>query len=63
MAMKSEWRVSHTYAGGKMFRQVYRLRDVDEVDHGGNREYYGRVYATDEEAQAVADALNKAEKE
>ena len=38
MAMKSEWRVSHTYAGGKMFRQVYRLRDVDEVDHSGNGE-------------------------
>lgn len=37
--MKSEWRVTSNYIGGEWFYGVYRLRDLDEIDHSGNREY------------------------
>lgn len=37
--MKSEWRVTCNYIGGELFYGVYRLRDLDEIDHSGNREY------------------------
>ena len=37
--MKSEWRVTCNYIGGERFYDVYRLRDLDEIDHSGNREY------------------------
>lgn len=37
--MKSEWRVTCNYIGGERFYGVYRLRDLDEIDHSGNREY------------------------
>ena len=36
--MKGEWRISSTYAGGKYYYQVFRLRDVKAIDHAGNRE-------------------------
>jgi hypothetical protein len=56
--MKGKWKVSHNYAGGETFIQVYRLRDVQKVDHSGNREYASIIFETDEEAQAFADYLN-----
>lgn len=37
--MKSEWRVSCNYLCGGLVYNVYRLRDLDEIDHSGNREY------------------------
>ena len=37
--MKSEWRVSCNYICGGLVYNVYRLRDLDEIDHSGNREY------------------------
>jgi hypothetical protein len=36
--MKSEWRVSCNYLCGGLVYNVYRLRDLDEIDHSGNRE-------------------------
>lgn len=37
--MKSEWRVTcNDVCRGPVYN-VYRLRDLDEIDHSGNREY------------------------
>ena len=55
--MTSEWMVSHTWIGGCCFHQVYRIKDLNEVNHAGNRETYG-TYDTDEEAQRIAAELN-----
>lgn len=52
------WRVMHNYAGGETFIRVYRVRNTAEVVHAGNVEFYPGTFATDEEAQAVADRLN-----
>ena len=57
--MKSEWRVAHIYAGGYSDYQVYRLRDVNAVDHSGNREYRGGCFDHKEDAESYADELNR----
>ena len=57
--MKSEWRVTSNLIAGEKYYSCYRLKDVDAVDHSGNREELGKWYDTKEEAQAVADELNK----
>lgn len=59
--MKSEYMVSTTYAGGAKFYQVYRLRDVDKIDHSGNREVIG-TFDSEEIAQEFADYKNRTEK-
>lgn len=41
--------------------QVYRIRDINGIDHGGNREYADGLYETKEEAQERADQLNAEE--
>ena len=43
-----------------MLYAVYRIRDVDEVDHSGNREYWrGGWIESREEAQRYADKMNQ----
>lgn len=59
--MKGKWKVSHTYAGGTMYIQVYRLKDLNQIDHAGNRETVPRIFDTDEEAEAYARQLNEKE--
>ena len=39
--MKSEWRVSKNPVGGRYCYQVYRLYDIQKIDHSGNRAVYG----------------------
>ena len=57
--MMSEWRVTSNLIAGEKYYSCYRLKDVDAVDHSGNREDVGKWYDTKEDAQAVADELNK----
>lgn len=57
---QSEWRVSTNPIAGKTFYQVYRIRDLSEPDHSGNRETRG-CYETEEEAERLAAALNAEE--
>ena len=59
--MQGEWKVSSNFLNGKQMFTVYRLRNVDEVDHSGNREYYGGYTDSKEEAQELADYLNSKE--
>ncbi len=54
----SEWRVAKNVIGGDYMYAAYRIRDVNEVDHSGNREYAGTWTDNREAAQAVADGLN-----
>ena len=54
----SEWKVSRNYIGGMKLYQVYRLLDVNGVDHAGNREYKPGLFDSEAVAQQVADALN-----
>lgn len=54
----SKWKVSSNYIDGEKMYSVYRLRDVNEVDHSGNREYAGGWTSSREEAQKVADKMN-----
>lgn len=61
--MQSEWKVTSNYVpGAGKYYQAYRLRDKDDIDHSGNREYSGDVFADKAAAQAYADSLNGKEK-
>ncbi len=56
--MKSEWRRTYNPMAG---HRAYRLRDINEVDHSGNREFYGE-YSDDEDAvEEIVRKLNDGE--
>lgn len=57
----SEWKVSSNYIDGKYVYQVYRLLDVYDVDHAGNREYKPGLFDCEYCAQKAADVLNRLE--
>lgn len=57
----SEWRVSSNPVAGKTFYQVYRIRDIDAVDHSGNRETRGGLYESRIDAEKLAATLNAEE--
>lgn len=42
-----------------MWYAVYRIRDIDEVDHSGNRQYYGGYIEEKSEAEELARLLNE----
>lgn len=54
----SRWKVTSNLIGGDKMYAVYRLRDINAVDHSGNREYAGGWTSNREGAQIVADQLN-----
>jgi hypothetical protein len=56
-----KWKVTYQYIGNKKMYAVYRLRDVNAVDHSGNREYAGGWTENREAAEVVADQLNEKE--
>lgn len=57
--MKSEWKVTSQYFENMKKFAVYRIRDTNEPDHGGNREYATDYIDDRQEAQEIADRLNK----
>lgn len=56
--MKGKWRVTSNPIDGKTLYRVYRLRNVAEVDHSGNREYAGEYVTDRDQAASAADQLN-----
>ena len=56
--MTSPWKVTSNPIGDRIMYAVYRLIDVNEVDHSGNREYAGGFMADRAATQALADQLN-----
>lgn len=59
--MKSKWRVACNPIGNENLYIVYRLKDVNEVNHSGNHEYATDYMTSKQEAQAIADELNSEE--
>ena len=59
--MKSEWKVTSNIIGGEKMYAVYRLKDINAVDHNGNREYAGGYTANRDKCVAIAAALNMEE--
>lgn len=63
--MKSEWRVTTNYIatdeGRVPMYGVYRLRDMDAVDHSGNREMAGKWYEDRKQAEELARMMNEEE--
>lgn len=57
----SEWRISTNPIAGKKFYQVYRIIDVTEVEHSGNRETRGGLYESRIDAEKLAATLNEEE--
>ena len=55
----SEWRVSSNPIAGRTFYGVYRVRDINDIDHIGNRETCGCWYYTMGEAERFAEMLNE----
>lgn len=60
--MMSEWRVTTNYIqtdeGRVPMYGVYRLRNVDETDHSGNREMLDRWFEERELAEVYAQTMN-----
>ena len=60
--MRSEWKVTSNIIGDSMRYAVYRIRDINEVDHSGNREFAGDYIEDKQTAMLIAEELNKKEK-
>lgn len=59
--MKSSWRVMERQVAGRVFYQAYRLLDLCADNTAKNRETWGGYQATKEEAERLAEFLNKGE--
>ena len=55
----SEWRVTSQYINDVKHYSVYRLRNVNAVDHRGNREFHGGWTTDKAAAEATARKLNE----
>ena len=59
--MKGKWKVTSQRINGEKLFAVYRLRNVDELDHSGNREYASGYMDDKEKAEKWANELNGSE--
>lgn len=57
--MKSKWKVTSNFVGDSKQYAVYRLLDTSKVDHSGNREYATGYMVNKEEAEAIAERMNR----
>lgn len=58
-ATENPWKVTSNPVGDKYIYGVYRFIDPNEVDHSGNREFYGEYLTDKQEAIALAEKLNE----
>lgn len=56
--MKSEWKVTSQVLMDVRKYAVYRVRNVDEVEHSGNMEYATDYMEDRAEAERIAFGLN-----
>lgn len=61
--MKSEWRVTSNMINGERMYAIYRLLDVDAVDHSGNREFAGGYIPYREAVEQLCKKLNGEKRE
>ena len=59
--MKSPWKVSSNMIGTEKVYQVYRLYDVQKIDHSGNREVDPYFYKRKDDAIKRCRELNALE--
>lgn len=59
--MTGKWNVTSNPIGGDIMYAVYRLRDINAVDHSGNRELATGYMESREDAEKIAAELNAAE--
>ena len=59
--MKGPWKVTSNLINGKTMYAVYRLKDVNEVDHSGNREFAGGYVEDRLTVEIAAEHLNEKE--
>jgi len=59
--LHSEWRVTSNFIGDEKMYAVYRIRNINEVDHSGNREHAGGWMLYRQAAVELAAELNKGE--
>lgn len=52
-----KWKITTNYIDGKKLYGVYRIIDINEIDHSGNREEKG-YYDSREKAEEIAEELN-----
>ena len=58
--MKGKWKITSQRLDGKKVFAVFRLRNVDELDHSGNREF-ATGYMDKQKAEEIANELNGSE--
>lgn len=56
--MKSEWKVTSNLIGEHIKYAVFRLCDIQETDHSGNREFATDYMDSRDQAQKTANDLN-----
>ena len=56
--IRSEWKVTCNRIDGVKVWAVYRLLDVNEVDHSGNREYATKYMTDKAKVEKIARELN-----
>ena len=59
---KSNWMVTSNTINGKTMYGVFRLKNIKEINHSGNRETFGYYYEDRESAERLAKQLNSQEK-
>ena len=59
--MKSEWKVTSNPIGGQTMYAAFRIKDISQPDHSGNREYAGEYISNREAVEFVVEELNKGE--
>lgn len=57
--MHSEWKVTTNLIGSKRMYAVYRIKDIDKVDHSGNREYATTYMEDKQTAEIMAKVFNE----
>lgn len=60
--MKGPWKITSQVIGDRKKYAVYRLIDINGVDHSGNREFAGGYTENKQAAELVAEQLNDKEK-
>lgn len=59
MTTPSEWRLTSMHILDDKVWNVYRLKDINEIDHSGNREYASdKYFRKKEEAEKLLASLN-----
>lgn len=57
--MKGKWKVTTNRIGGEIMYRAVRLIDINELEHSGNREFYGHYINDKKEVERNVKKLNE----